>query len=224
VLAVELHLRRGVPGKTDPEIAELPELLRRLPTHVPPPSNPKFRNAAGVYPKLNDIHTSSPDYPGIPTRGNKLDRVVLEHFRVDPDRYDGTAAAIRARASDFPPDPADEETEIDSPDGRLLFRLHRARERDRRAVAKKKTVAAASENGPACDACGFHFGQRCGTLGEGFIECHPVRPRAGTGPTRTRPEDLALLCFNGHRMAQRRRPWPSLDDLRAILVHTEATA
>lgn len=224
VLAVDLYLRRGVPGKSDPEIAELSQLLRRLPIHVPPPSNPRFRNAAGVYRKLNDIRTSEPDYPGIPTRGNKLDNVVLEHFRAEPDRYNGIAAAIRARASEFPPEPADEETEVEFPEGRLLFRLHRARERDRRAVARKKAVAAASENGLACEVFGFHFGQRYGQLGDGFIECHHLRPLADTGPTRTRPEDLALHCSNCHRMAHRRRPWPTLDDLRALLVQTGVTA
>jgi 5-methylcytosine-specific restriction protein A len=224
VLAVELYLRRGVPGKTDPEIAELSVLLRRLPIHVPRPSNPKFRDPAGVYRKLNDIRTSEPDYPGVQTRGNKLDNVVLEHFLAEPDRYAAIAAAIRARASVFPLDPADEETEVDFPEGRLLFRLHRARERDPRAVAKKKAQAAASTNGLACEVCGFDFGHRYGELGEGFIECHHLRPLADTGPTRTRAEDLALLCSNCHRMAHRRRPWPTLYDLRAVMVQTGVTA
>ena len=93
VLAVELYVRRGVPGKADPEIVELPELLQRLPIHMPPSSNPKLRNAAGVYRKLNDIHTSSPEYSGIPTRGNKLDRVVLAH-----GEEEGARCCVRERS------------------------------------------------------------------------------------------------------------------------------
>ena len=54
-------------------------------------------------------------------------------------------------------------------------------------MAKKKALAAASENGLACEVCGFHFGHCYGKLGEGFIECHHLRPLADTGPTRTRP-------------------------------------
>lgn len=68
----------------------------------------------------------------------------------------------------------------------------------------------------ACEVCGFDFEAVYGELGRGFIECHHVVPLS-EGQRKTSLRDLALVCSNCHRMAHRRRPWPAVAELRALL-------
>ena len=54
--------------------------------------------------------------------------------------------------------------------------------------------------------------------GRGFIECHHSKPvHTLVEGTRTKLEDLALLCANCHRMVHATRPWLSISELRAMI-------
>lgn len=106
-----------------------------------------------------------------------------------------------------------EEGEDEAEEGRVLYRQHLIRERDPRLARSKKNSAASL----ACEVCGFEFERTYGDLGRGFVECHHLVPLSGSGPVKTKLDDLALLCSNCHRMAHKRRPWPSLQDLRALV-------
>jgi 5-methylcytosine-specific restriction enzyme A len=119
--------------------------------------------------------------------------------------------------SGFPVVP--EEDEADAEEGRLLYRRHRTYERDPRLRARKKAQARKSQGGLECEVCGFDFEATYGTLGHDFIECHHLVALSDTGQRTTRLSDLALLCSNCHRMAHRRRPWPSIADLRDLVGH-----
>jgi 5-methylcytosine-specific restriction protein A len=105
------------------------------------------------------------------------------------------------------------------PEGRLLFRMHRLRERNREVVAKAKAVALRKYGRLACWVCDFDFAVAYGKLGDGFIEAHHTRPLGElAGPSETRVADLALVCSNCHRMLHRRRPWLGMADLHSILT------
>ncbi len=114
--------------------------------------------------------------------------------------------------------PIEEDDELDFPEGRRRYALHRRLERNPQVsrVAKEKRL---SETGHLkCDACDFSFSKRYGPRGHGFIEAHHTAPvselRRGA---RTRLSNIALVCSNCHRMLHRRRPWLRMDQLRMLL-------
>jgi 5-methylcytosine-specific restriction enzyme A len=115
------------------------------------------------------------------------------------------------------PDQEPEEDE-EAEEGKVLTRLHRTRERDRRIVERRKAKALREHGTLHCEACGFNFTTRYGERGSGFIECHHTRPVSALRPgEKTRLEDLALLCANCHRMIHIRRPWMTVDQLKQAL-------
>ncbi|MHB8132553.1 MAG: HNH endonuclease [Mobilitalea sp.] len=68
-----------------------------------------------------------------------------------------------------------EEEEEQFPEGRILYREHRCRERNKKLVEKAKENA--SLNGQLeCVICGFNFFRYYGEIGKGFIECHHTVP------------------------------------------------
>jgi 5-methylcytosine-specific restriction protein A len=113
---------------------------------------------------------------------------------------------------------ADEDEEETFPEGRVLFRLHRARERNRNLVKRAKVLAMQQHGRLFCCVCQFEFVARYGAIGEGFIECHHTRPLSElAAETVTRLSDLALVCSNCHRMIHRKRPWLTIQRLAALL-------
>jgi 5-methylcytosine-specific restriction protein A len=155
------------------------------------------------------------------TRGGRRDAEVWDRYHDRPGELRAIASRLRAGVEGtnaFPVVPEEDEDEV--PEGRLLYRLHRSRERNRNLIARKKARARAS-GALTCEVCGFDFESAYGPLGRDFIECHHVRPLSDSGTTRTKLTDLALLCANCHRMAHRGQPWPSLPDL-SELVHQQA--
>ncbi len=117
---------------------------------------------------------------------------------------------------------ADSLSSIDSedeefPEGATLERRHVARERNRKLILAAKQRAR-DRGSVACQVCGFDFEMRYGEIGAGFIEAHHTVPLSELdNETRTRVEDLALVCSNCHRMLHRRRPWLSMDGLTRLL-------
>jgi 5-methylcytosine-specific restriction protein A len=109
--------------------------------------------------------------------------------------------------------------EEDGAEGQILTRTHRVRERDVNLVKRKKEQVRKAVGVLKCEVCDFDFSSRYGAHGEGFIECHHTKPvselKAGD---RTKLADLALVCSNCHRMIHRRRPWLSIERLKALLA------
>ena len=111
----------------------------------------------------------------------------------------------------------DEEDDYSAPEGRLLLRRHRSRERNR-ALRQRKIKAALRQGSQlTCEICGFDFERVYGDRGSGYIECHHVVPLHEAGEGRTELSDLALICANCHRMIHRRAPWPTPGELRAVI-------
>ena len=90
-------------------------------------------------------------------------------------------------------------------EGRQVLRQHLARERDGAMVRRVKVYWAKIDRALGCACCGFSFSRVYGAHGDGFIEAHHTTPisTAGSGGVQTRPEDLAPVCSNCHRMLHR---------------------
>jgi hypothetical protein len=103
------------------------------------------------------------------------------------------------------------------PEGREVMKLHLRKERNRRAVTRKKQSVLDTTGKLSCEVCDFDFQTVYGELGTGFAECHHRVPLADlTEEYRIRLPELAIVCANCHRMLHRRRNL-TVEELRAIL-------
>ena len=69
-----------------------------------------------------------------------------------------------------------------------------------------------------CEGCGFDFKIKYGSRGDGFIECHHIKPVSEIKENeKTKLSDLIILCSNRHRMVHRSKPWLSPEELKAII-------
>lgn len=98
-------------------------------------------------------------------------------------------------------------------EGALVLKMHYARERDPKLVAKFK----AGLTEPNCEACGFNFKDAYGELGAGYIEAHHKKPVASLEEgSKTTIADLAGLCPNCHRIIHKNYPM-AVAELAAIM-------
>ncbi|WP_255951617.1 HNH endonuclease [Streptomyces odontomachi] len=230
ILACHLVMQNGWKGldAEDNRVTELSALLQLLPIHAEADRNEKFRNPNGVARKTYDIATRHPDYQGKPTNGGALDREVLNEFLARPDEMAQVARLIRqgiaaGELQDLAPSGNEEfDDDFSAPEGRLLMRRHRARERNKSLRTKKITSVLQRGGRLACEACGFDFEAVYGDRGAGYIECHHVLPLHVAGEGRTKLSDLALICANCHRMIHRRAPWPTPGELRTSIEQKRA--
>lgn len=112
----------------------------------------------------------------------------------------------------------DEMTTGEFPEGKVVERIHKARERNSQVVKIAKDNFKKTHTKLYCQACGFDFANKYGEIGKDFIEGHHTISVCDMTPVhRTRPEDIALLCANCHRMIHKRRPWLTMKDLSKLL-------
>jgi 5-methylcytosine-specific restriction protein A len=215
ILACELVMDndwRDLPS-TDHKVVELSDLLIRSPLHPIADRDPKFRNPAGVHRKTVDLMTAHPSYPGKPTKGNRLDRVVIDQFEQRPEEMRQLAREIRKAFASGPSEPLpDLDLEEGAKEGRILQYQHLRRERSPKLRARKLADTKRRGLPIACEVCGFDFETTYGPRGEGYIEVHHVLPLHVSGAVTTRLADLALLCSNCHRMMHR-APWTTPAEL-----------
>lgn len=104
------------------------------------------------------------------------------------------------------------------PEGKKKLKTHVARERNPQVVREAKENYKAEQGRVYCEVCGFDFYQTYGEVGEDFIEGHHTIPvsEMQEGDV-TRPEDIALVCSNCHRMLHRKRPWLTKEHLSRVL-------
>jgi 5-methylcytosine-specific restriction enzyme A len=228
ILALDLYMTNPAspPGKSSKEVQDLSSLLNRLAqqlnrggTHAT-----TYRNANGVYMKMMNFRRFDPAFTATGkvglTRGNKDEAIVWDEFSADRQKLRQVSAAIRA-AILLPPDqqppPYDEDEIAEAEEGQILTRFHRVRERNRTLVEKRKKQAQ-KDGSFRCEVCEFDFEKQYGERGKGFIEVHHTKPvHALVAGSKTRLEDLALVCANCHRMIHSRRPWLSISELRSLI-------
>ena len=231
ILALDLYQKLPSPDQTHPDVVALSKLLNQF-WAARGGGDEKLRNANGVSMKLANFQRLDPviaesGRKGL-ERGGKLEAEIWSEFSGERDRLAATARAIREAINAAPPSAATldyEDDGVEAVEGALLTRLHRIRERDRKIVARKKAQAADAHGRIRCEACAFDFADAYGPRGTGFIEVHHLRALSTlmAGET-TRLSELAVLCANCHRMVHARRPWLSLDELRALLTLDRAAA
>jgi 5-methylcytosine-specific restriction protein A len=155
------------------------------------------------------------------SRGNRLEEEVWNTFTDQREELERIAQAIRggyATVEGTPTSLDAIEEEETFPEGRVLFRLHASRERNRDLVKKAKQRAKTRHGKLECAACKFDFARVYGALGEDFIECHHTLALSHLKAERpTRLDEVALVCSNCHRMIHRRRPWLGMDELSRIV-------
>jgi hypothetical protein len=111
------------------------------------------------------------------------------------------------------------------PEGMRQEKLHLRQERSREVVRLAKLRALMMYGRLSCEACGFDFGATYGEMGRDFIEAHHLVPISSLTPgSRTRIDDLALVCANCHRMLHRTRPWLGRADLVRLVARAAPTA
>lgn len=227
VLALDLYLKQH--GKTTTADRDaLSAELRALPIEQHLTSNPSFRSRASVARKLHNFARLDPDAEIVPSpNGGTPDEEVWAEFAGDVDRLKAAAAAIRANGAALTTAQAEaiEDEIADAPEGRVLTRTHRVRERNPKLIEQRKAKAKVEAGKLACEGCGFDFDAVYGERGEGFIECHHTVPVSTLKPGgRTKVADLALLCSNCHRMVHVRPPWLTMDQLRALVAEHSVTS
>lgn len=102
-------------------------------------------------------------------------------------------------------------------EGKWVIRTHRQKERSRKVVDVAKKKFRAKHGKLFCECCGIEFGVSYAPLGTDFIEAHHKTPlETLLAEQETRPEDLAMVCPNCHRMIHRTKKC-SLDEVKRLL-------
>ncbi len=225
ILALDLYFRVNPlhTSEKNPEIIALSDLLNQLPIHTDRPDVEKFRNPNGVYMKLCNFLRFDPGYSGKGlTAGAKLEEDIWNEFASDRGKLSKTAHSIKANYQQVAfskPEPGITDYENDEfQEGRILTKLHKMRERNRTAVAKKKKSVLEATGALVCEVCAFDFFKFYGEIGFGFAECHHTIPLYELEPNaKTKLSDLGIVCANCHRMLHRARLWKSISELREMV-------
>jgi predicted HNH restriction endonuclease len=87
-------------------------------------------------------------------------------------------------------------------EGQVYKRETVFRKRNAALIQAKKT-----NSDYCCEVCGFNFEEVYGNIGQGYIIAHHIKPMASKStPSRTKIEDIALLCANCHVMVHTANP------------------
>lgn len=107
--------------------------------------------------------------------------------------------------------------EVTGYEGKPIWKLHKARERDTKLIRAKKEKVVQETGKLACEICQTDFEELYGESGKGFAECHHINPLGfRDGNQETKLEELAILCANCHRMIHRQKPWMTVSELRKV--------
>lgn len=226
VLALDFYMDHpgSIPGKASRPILELSALLNELGRREGVIKTDKYRNANGVYMKLMNFRRLDPAFTaqgkiGL-SRGAKGEKDVWTRYAGDRRGLATAAAAIRLAIVDptVQLDVIGDQEEYEADESRVIMKLHRSRERDRKLIASKKAQVLAAHGALRCEVCTFDFAHRYGVHGAEFIEAHHKRPVSALKMgEKTRVSDLALVCANCHRMLHRGGDLLAVDELRAML-------
>jgi len=228
ILALDLYysLESGQMNTKHPKVIELSNLLNKLPIHNNRPDKDKFRNPNGVNLKLGNFKFYDPNYEGEGLKGgSKLDKEVLFEFYEKKALLKTIANNIKSTVNNnqivdqlynIPNEDNDESHKVK--EGKVIYKLHKLRERDSKINKKKKELYFKEYGKLDCEACGFDFFKTYGNIGEGFIEAHHRIPLSKiNGESKTKLEDLALVCSNCHRMIHRKIDTISIKELKKQL-------
>lgn len=230
ILALELYLteyRNKAADDKHKKVVALSELLNQLAHVLGIQAADTYRNPNGVAMKLMNFRSIDPAFQkagkaGL-KQGSKLDAEIWIQYAGNTVALVQVAQAIRAGISQNKGKThlsGDDEPGLqEAPEGKLLTRTHRFREREPKLVAECKKRALKLKGRLVCEACGFDFGKRYGEDAAHIIDCHHTKPvHTLTEDGKTHVNDLELLCANCHRMVHSFKPWLSSAQVRARLA------
>lgn len=228
ILTLELYydLESGRMNSGSKEVVELSELLNKLPIHTIRPDARKFRNPNGVALKLGNFKFFDPDYNGTGLKGgSKLDEEVFNEFYGKLSQLRSIANNIKSAVNNkvlvdelYEISNDSESESVFVKEGQVVYKLHKLRERNQTINKKKKEIYHRQHGKLDCEVCGFDFNAVYGELGSGYIEAHHRVPLSElSGESKTRLDDLALVCSNCHRMLHREINTLSVDELKKRL-------
>ena len=195
-------------------------MLNELPIHKKDEKDQKFRNPNGVYMKLTNFLRLDPNYKGKGLeRGSKLEEDVWNDYYNELELLKKTVKAIKNNYQLI----TEEETIIEEDkeeykEGKILTKIHKIRERNKKIVKQKKEHVLKATGKLNCEVCGFNYEKFYGDIGSDFIECHHIKPIYELdSETKTTINDLALVCANCHRMIHAKKQTISLDKLKELI-------
>lgn len=104
-------------------------------------------------------------------------------------------------------------------EGESVLAKHICYERNSSFIKKIKEKALSENSMLNCQVCGFSFIEKYGELGEGFIEAHHKNALyERDGESRTKKEDIILVCSNCHRMLHHRLLTLDVEALMEIIA------
>lgn len=224
ILALDLYFDMdfGQMNKTNERVIELSNLLNQLPFHSSG-RDEKFRNPNGVAMRLNNFKTYDDQYEGVGLKGGgSFVQSVFEKFDKDRSELNRRALQIKSLVDiDELPDKlrtvSEDEVQESASEGKLIFRLHKVRERSGKLSRQKKEAVLKANGNLECEVCSFDFKIKYGDLGIGFCEVHHRKPLSELdGAVETTLDDLAIVCANCHRMLHRMEEM-SISRLKAML-------
>lgn len=155
---------------------------------------------------------------------SKLDYEVFKEFVDDKKSLHDIANTIKAIANDKnishelgQISVECEEYQNETKEGKIIYKLHKYRERDSKISKRKKELHLKHYGHLKCEVCSFEFYERYGDLELGYIECHHIIPLSQLDNEKeTTLNDLALVCSNCHRMLHRKIDKLSIIELKHI--------
>ena len=217
-----------IPEKNSDSILALSKTLRKIQTILIKNIDSKYRNVNGVHMKLMNFHHINPEYSGKGLYSvSQLDRKIFEEFINKKEELSKISEKLQetVNSSDYDliiSEVVDVDDDYEAREGKLLTRVHRYRERDSKIVKKKKQQVLKKTGKLECEGCGFNFKVNYGERGDGFIECHHIKPVSKIKKNeKTKLVDLILLCSNCHRMVHRKNPWLNLEELTELILKNE---
>ena len=212
ILVMDAYVSGVRKRESDPRFLELRKLLDRINYSV----GMRIDNFKGV----------DPEHLGKGLKVTPQIQEVWDEFANDPAGLKSKAAAIRrkrirAKQNQKPGRSQKSKRKVSiavAPEGKPLPRSHTGRERNSGLVREKKESVLQETGRLVCEACGFDFAEKYGKRGEGFIECHHIKPLRDLKPgSKTSLDDLVLLCSNCHSMIHAKQPWLEVKDIKRLI-------
>jgi 5-methylcytosine-specific restriction protein A len=221
LVVLDLYLEhRRVLEENDPRVVSASALLNRLPLHSQA-GTPGFRTPDSVVLRMANYRSYDPSTAakGMSNAGRRAEQ-IWQRYANDPTTVRDLAASIRQIADG--PAPEREGADVPEPhedevlEGRLIYRLHRRREREPALRARKVATIRATGATPTCEVCGLDPGSVFGDGMDQVLEVHHLRPLR-LGARATRLSDLAVVCANCHRALHARGLLVPIEQLRKAL-------
>ena len=172
-------------------------------------------------------------YPKVPEKNSAELELIFNHLRntrmkIDPsmsEDYRNTNTVYMKMMNFHAFNPVhlkkglNDEINLEVSEGRISTGLHRKRGRNKKIVKLKKEKVLDTKGSLFCECCDFDFENKYGKRGKGFIECHHNTPISEIDvETKTKLDDLSLVCSNCHSIIHRKRPWLAVTEVRDIIT------